>query len=516
MAGLEQLGIYVGAGLTVDKTGATWEHMLRALLEDKYSRVTSGDRSSESVTRALVDSIMELGDPIVVASIIVELFADGELDERTPDELVIALRNVLYRSATWSYGRTSEALASYAAGRAINNTHTDIYTTNYDSFTESDVLFALKEFLSVEAGGDSAAQPEGIVQLREPQDPVSQESLVRMTYLHGRVPKGGATDARVWHPIVLSERDYARTHERSREELVRAASEQSLLLVGTSVRDTPLVQALMEDRVQKSGHRHWVITRKPRVRLPRKLSARDEVRREIERAAESRFASMRLTPLYYEHEFEVAQYFVELSQMLSSAGSYRGHGDRLRDWWAAWAGTMADSRGKASGHDHRERQRVHHEALLSAANSIRNGRQFRELLDEKSHNVRVEAWALWLDKSDADYGKLRLWASSDAQWEPGEPTRCRPIGESREDYAVSRAFRRGRPCLVEIDPGDDRSRWRSHIGVPIRDPEFDVQVGVIVISTQNSNMGVSGALAATIKKMMPQLQQAGAVLAAEF
>lgn len=398
-------------------------------------------------------------------------------------------------------------------------------TTNYDTYLE-DILLQerlrnlddLGALLDAEVSSDSAEaarshNPRLTVWVHDMADPKAEvlpeersvdadadaepsSVEVHLHYLHGRVPEEGAADGY----IVLSEYDYAATRTATISTLRKLLTgDTAVLVLGASLTDPPLVDALALTRHEKSANEPSRPTSRfvlmPRDSFHRYDGVNDVTvaNRLIEHLA-TRCEHLDTALLVPDFRYQTAQFLDELvyCALLANAEDYlsdetrRRYGLRLVDWWHDW---HLDPK-HAPGEVYRE---------LCNGYSI-----LMQLIESLTPYRYGDA------KEDREFFRLEFWVREDprhrrrlAMWaDTGGPT-FDLTSMKRSELAVCstnasvRAFCEGRPQHLDVielggsAPSED-SRWQSYVAVPIYIPlssAIGTPLGVITLASSKAKAG---------------------------
>jgi hypothetical protein len=434
----ESLVIYVGAGVSIDRTGLQWEHLIDRLMVKKVP-------NDEVRKRLLSDS------PLQSASIVKQLYINDAIDVKSANiQIERDVRSSLY-TEQWRRADIARSVMKLVAELREANRPFHIVTTNYDDCLQQELRtlnaergkrrekkLVLKTFVS--KAGVAINKIDGeVCRLIGPD---------RIVHIHGYVPEN---EVRTSRHITLSEVDYAKAYPLSSTFLEQLFKEHSVLILGSSLTDPPLLNALATTASTSSTHRaRFAVMPVQGFRLP--LNLQKEIRENV--VSRMRHFDVRVTfPDYFS---EVSQFVTEVrirARQGGSAGPLRTspkrHGVRLRDWWRAWENARKVDWAGANKQDH---------VLLKACVD-----KVEKNLQTQVKDVEIEIWVRW--KPDENGARLRLWASSKAAW-PDVDARTAKVANGSAYLAVQ-TFTLGR---VDIHPPDER-RQRRYLSVPIKSAE---------------------------------------------
>jgi SIR2-like domain len=505
-----RLCIYAGAGVTINRSSLDWAGMVNAIL------------SPNVADASLRQNVIRSFGPLRAASAAAQLFidsAEGELgSDFARDRLVDTLRYRIYSQGSWLDGRLARniALLAYGLLHSWPESSVCIVTPNYDDYLH-EILGRVRDEL---ARSDKDA-PEPVVRYPTDSDPLksnagpqadswmddASESLFRpgalsIVHLHGRI-RSSSEGEQQRYPVI-SEGDYALTTGWTEKALERILAVENVetMFIGTSIMDTPLVNALERTRERK-GHRCALVCTQ---------NDRDLKTREYRMLANKRFDHLGIKPIYHDYYIQAAQFLQEMVTCLESEdpdeyvrhSSTVRYGSRLVRWWNDW--------NHRNDGDIEAHQRQCHQLLRAGADLVRH-----HLEAPGSESLKIEVWLRW---NPASHRTLRLWASSSGTWPEVDSMREGSI-TTDDEYLSVRAFRDGRPLLLDgatVPAGSPpvTHRWRSFLSMPLwhdEDQHGAVPVGVITLAS--SRQGTEGSLTSNgsqirLSACMQHLQYLGA------
>lgn len=414
LAAAKTLCIYAGAGVSIDRSGLSWERLAADLLATTLEPTTLDPGLVKAIgTQRLASIAMERLQAVHA--------------ESTPDRVAEALRPILYEKSSWVQGMLASQIAVLCVTRAAKGLRTVVVTSNYDDYIERQFQ---QDEVNVTVNGERSENWE-------------DGRLIELNYLHGRIPERGAIST-----VVVSEADYAETQDRVTAELEAALSNDFTLILGSSLTDPPLIRSLLNTKPRAADPAALRLVLIPSQGNPATSS------RLGRRLLSDGVAHLGCHALYPDFYCQVAQFLcearvcavdpVEYARSVSTT-SYAG---RLNGWWRSWMRAVQD--------DLSEQQRLHHLALT------RSLAQVRDLIDApEEERLKLELWMRWRP----DDRKLRLWASSVGTWIDQGSMRFGDI-DAESQYVSVRAFCSGYPIL-ETASKDSGQRWRTYLATPV-------------------------------------------------
>ncbi|WP_082008106.1 SIR2 family protein [Microbacterium mangrovi] len=246
----DDIVVYCGAGVSIDRTGLSWPMMIDGVFNEAKNR----DRRNRERDHKTLELILNgIKDQPQRASIISQFFTEGRhLSAR--DFLTPKLQQVLYEDNGWSEGLLLRHLVRLAINGVLRVHSLTILTTNYDTYIEEEfdgVYERLVRTIAEVGGSQSVPGLEVCVADNDPlstawhsritHEPHRTDAKVRLVYLHGRVPRaGGASEG----TIVFDERSYSDTRAAVADHITETIRGRALLVLGASLTDGPLIEAL--------------------------------------------------------------------------------------------------------------------------------------------------------------------------------------------------------------------------------------------------------------------------------
>ncbi len=465
----DDLVVYTGAGVSIDRTGLSWSDLVAKLL-------TTHVGFAAGLESDLVGAL----EPFRAASIVSESLRAG-LDAPDPSDdpgirIAGSVRELVYKQGGSLHGQTSLALADLAIEALCSDRLFRVMTTNYDEYLVGDFNSQVEFWSSLlanrqdEVDGDTsedlASRLAILNDLAESEAPVE--------FLHGRLPRDGAIQQDSLP--VLSEADYLASSEEIFETLGDAFLRSNVLILGASVTDPPLVRALLKSRdtAEKKGLQRFAVL--PRSDIGAEVPSSDS--HKLLRAWQLRLSHLGVQGVFVDLLSQVAQLLREVAVGISEPNygkSESRHGRRLQQWWTSW------EKGKAGSDGFEVRQQADHEELVEALPVISNQ------LEADHEQLKVEVWLRW--RPDKGNRELRLWASSFSRFTNPDQARTVSLAPSllppgSPTNSALEAFKLGRPYHME----DDSARWKSYLSAPIQisDDEVNLVVGSVVIASMKA------------------------------
>jgi hypothetical protein len=454
IANFQNLCVFAGAGVTVDRTELTWERLMTHL----YVRSRMGALPAQSLKDAAdAEELIEHMKSPELGSVVVERYRQGRDRDSVKPAIASDLRNILYQAEDEFGGRFSREIAELWIRYREDREDVNIITTTYDQHIELSIKTVLRNLQKQFAAAGEQA-PESVEKLSAVRKPVE--------YIHGRVTKEGLI--REPYPVI-SEEDFYMTGPKAQRALDRAFGGRNVLLVGSGLADPPLLRALFKTRKDfEEG------TSKRIAIVPRKdIDALDDSASSVMKidAFEARLRHFGLEGIYVDYYSQGPQLLLEARLASgSSADRYQdglNYSARLDSWWDSWFAKIK-SQGIANV------QSDHHRRL---AQSVKD---FKSAMRAQDEDLRIELWVRWQPRER----HLRLWASSFAQYEDWQLARSEPIRDGSGFVSVQ-AFCEGRAVWRYF--GETQERWKYFIAVPVDSRNSNLVVGSLVIASMKAS-----------------------------
>lgn len=464
IADQESLVIYAGAGVSIDRTGMSWRELMSRLMEDYVQ------------DPAVRQSLMEIFTPQQAASVVSQMYF-GRFEAKSAVQMVNKLRVLLYSAEQgWQRGVLVTAIVNLAAAFHDRGKSVHLVTTNYDNFLDEEVsvLNAARE----KSGKNAIDWQSIVVDYGAVADPGKLKAEMKrcvdvgkIVHLHGYVPEIGENgDSR----IILSELDYFESQTLSTEILADLFSRHAVLVLGASLTDPPLLNALARTKIRQGVKPRVAVMPLQGIERPRVLSdtetSEERIVQEYITRSLARMKQFDLKGTFPDFYCQVPQLLTELQiavercSHVSYPQSTVRYGQRLTRWWGAWHGARNAEQVKCQSADH--------DLLRRALDKM------SEALDAHNETMKLEMWLRW---EPSTRRILTLWASSTGTWSDFKSMREADVGADSK-YASVRAFCLGRPQIYPTE--DDSQRWQTHLCVPVRTRGGDdFPVGVISLAS---------------------------------
>jgi hypothetical protein len=441
VARADDLTLLVGAGASMEAGLPGWPRLIEMLLEN----VASGlPRLDEEEREAWVAATMQRDD-LLGAGAVVEVMAEGGLEELIPDRLYS--------------GRGPEAFApgpiahQVAALQKIWGKRVEILTTNYDDLLEQALVDA----------GTPRSRIRSYIQNRDRDQ--RARGAVSITHLHGIAGRSEEPKA-----LVLTEGQYHRMQRGTswQEQLVVDRLENSTcVFVGMSLADPNLIRYLYGYKAQDPPRHVAIFVRQGEPAVA------GSVRAELEEAAARRWGRCGVQAVFVDHFADAAQLLYEIGHRREvGAESYRPIGERA---------------GEVIGCIERGLQVTDQASFARRQVTLSDGlrRLLKEIvpltlsLAKLKQGNEVLGLALWIFGDDGS--GLTGWAHSDRAHQ--DPSTVAPVPVVASSSWVSvRAVCQG--TIAEFDRDNYVSRWRFVRGLPlVLEEPTRIPIGALTIAS---------------------------------
>lgn len=477
--------IYAGAGATIDRSGLSWKSMIDGLLELHIS--------DENRRNALFENQLEVEVGTIARHLFEQTYGEGA-EARLVDQLKLKL----YGPAQWHAGLLLDALGELAKSW-VDHRHVIFVTPNYDDYLLrhlTDLFPSKLRVLSPKLLENGRLVWE--YRFRSAKKDVQEDGLefpkgaVTLVQLHGLVESSPRSPMN-WPPVV-SEIDYLLTENRSSRALTRLFSGTDILMVGTSLRDGPLLRAL-HGRLQSNSDEITDCYAIATVGMH--LGSESAERRFAQEGALSRMQAFDVSPIYVDYYVQIAQFVFELSRAVREAGG------------KVWAHLTSDQAGAE--------ETVPYETKSLDSDSYgkrldRWARDWGEFIgdDDYAYGVYIALTEALdhcrdqLDASDSEHLKLELWVrdrpssrmlrlhSSTVAFFADDNAARRATIEPNSSIVAVRAFVSGGPLEYRMEVGKGHhQRWRGYIATPVWLPEDSpygrLPVGCLVLASMRDS-----------------------------
>ena len=492
LAKSEKILIYCGAGVTYDLTNLGWDDLIKEVFKESYKGEKREANEKEKPILTILNSVSL--DVKYKASIVMAHLEKKERENsgnngprKEKDIITEKLQEILYKKRGWGRGNLLSNIVRLSMLFAKIGREVEIVTTNYDVY----LLQEFKSFIERRKRQDPKRKISGIKLKNLCEDNTEKThnyidetnggGYIAVTFLHGRVD---FRDEKINFPsgsIVFSEYSYAATRKASLNYLVKQLEEKTLLCLGSSLNDEPLIHALSAMK-KKYGEekKHYAL-----VTLPLPLVAKkgdDQESSGLHEALISRGENIGLIildPACFRH---IAQFIEELinvtkmqyacdkqdiddttlDNMIQEFNFY----EQLRKWHSLWEKIQTSETF----------DELNYQILANFLDLIKN--KFKPL--GTGEILKLEAWVRTdpddYIPDDADkekvypYRGLSMVSNSIGPVRKRECWRREPL-QRYSPIAAIRAFNDGKASLMGLTSNlgfeERASRWNSFLCVPI-------------------------------------------------
>lgn len=513
------LTIYTGAGLTIDMGGPSWTSLIRRAGSREEFR--NRDILSGKALEVLTTELRPLEAATAVAGYYLKQSGAGnDARHRARASLISAIRSHLYPDALWDSGRLTPAVAEFVLVRALRGQKTRIVTTNYDCFLESEIAKFLELGIGLIGEDDelrSAAFPVPKLARRTLDEEVDFDhgSLVEIIYLHGRIDQDPQKP--VEGHLAVTELDYGQLRPKVADKLRNLFSRSSILILGASLTDPPLMTALQDTSdAHEAGCRVAVLPVVSMLAVSNRTLDNEQTKALVAHH-QTRMNEFGVSLIAPDNYAQVAQMCIELTAAAQiyepSPDPYSRsvglrYGTRLLEWWTSWhAESFNDSLYKRSLHRY----------LIHTVKRIRE--EFNLQGASRDEVLKLECWARW--QPSTTNRALKLYASSAALWEDPNVMRSADIALVSR-YVPVQALIQGKPLLrkalcgpeaLTASDSPEESRWRTFLSVPIDVAVngYPLTVGVVSLASMSADpeTGINGVDAARLETITDWMRNVG-------
>jgi len=478
LASTKNLGIFVGAGVSVEAGLPSWAKLVRELLEEIApelepfrSAKASGTRDPEELAylhrEFAKKTIASAGLP----------GAASVAKQHLGSQYAATVRRILYASVEApSPGPTATAVARLML-RTEPLGQIPVLTTNFDLLVE----LALKEQLSAEA------RDPAIVRTVAPGDE-PEEDMIDVVHMHGVLPHP-ASGIRATE-IVFSEDEFL-THHAQVDKARAILGERPHLFLGTSLTDTNVLKHLYRDAEEGKSPGHAAVAVSQQAAGDVEPEAAKVVVDSLQSSGAMRLKSARVEVVFVDTYSEASQFVTEL--ILARAA---GEGTQYREASWSWRrraylleqGAMESGLLPAIGgrEGFKKLQKPLRKVLSDATVEITRGFDAEPALQAEGEQLALHLWV------HAPLARL-LWMVAQSDRRIYNPATLQ-VGESTlpTNLLVVEALCNG--TVVEARGKGLRSgRWGSMIAVPfgsrtvkVGGEPASVQAGVLVLASTNA------------------------------
>jgi hypothetical protein len=455
LSALGAVTFYVGAGVSIGRTGLTWAGLSAQLLQRQL-----GGNYGE-----WIDVIRTVSSPLGASSAIAQSFLEDN-SAHWRDRLTSEIRSQLYSGPRQETSYFSDRVVALA--NAFIGTHKSavIVTPNYDNFlidAASNLKPGDRKFSHLKVvsfGLDANGRVLDVAtRMRRVRAAVGQAANLCIVYLHGLIDDP-TPNAEIAYPVV-SEADYATTRHASQDVLGALFASRDIIIVGSSITDPPLIHALSAPRpnataLKPDGSRARRFAIIPAQGTDRRGLDSDRVKKMVEidaRRAKHLDLEVVRPPYYFQAPQILEETRIELAlehggRHYSDADAEHRYGGRLLKWWHQWS-----DRGDTTP---QVRQRAAYQFLKTQALP-----ELRSILEIRGkEDLKLEAWVRW----EPEERQLALWASSTGDWPEPSTMRKIPLAENSR-YTAVMSLLNGAPTYAKGIP--EFTRWGSFLAVPI-------------------------------------------------
>lgn len=454
--------IYVGLGATYDRTNLSWESLITRL----FTRFDIGiAEATEWVSRVT---------PVHASTTLEALYIERYKRENYIKPLREDIRRELYGPRRIMQGRLLTNLTNFAMANAQRGRSVALVTSNYDEYLYAELKAWQEEPVSTPKRtrkpilNENTVIETGIEDLPRNWD---KRGAISSIHIHGYIPE----EAECLGKPVLGEMSYQESAPRTERVLNLLFEDRNILIVGSSLSDGPLVNALIESKT--SLRERFVI--QPLQGDEWKYLPRDR-RADVLALNAKRVQALGLESITPDFFGQVGQLLAEASSAIREEESPeellkpqhpRRYDRRLDAWWDKWSACCDKSAST---------QLIHHKLLQLTASSVR-----KLLGADTEEELKVEVWARWAPGTERMFA---LWASSVGSWSAFDSLRKDSIAID-SDYRAIRVFCAGASQLLHEDECS-RGRWKSYFGIPIWIDSMSGQLPVGVVTVASMWSGV--------------------------
>lgn len=557
----KNVNIYCGAGVSIDRTGVSWESLVNEIFQRGMVQKKIGTDELRNAISSVVSALQNEKENNQVASLFCQFFShidgDGFIGERklakyTNKFVVPILKEVLYEEG-WSEGYLLRNVVRLSILLSALDKNVTLLTTNYDVYIEKKFLQILAMFKTQNSAG-AKNSPKVEVKYVLPKQKGkrsyklkragcinrdSEEGTIELIYLHGRVPPGDMDPDRkdlgkkpFSGIVVLDEASYAYTRESTIECLQDyfGRVNSTTLIVGASITDTPLIDSLVSTRhlplekskrnkdkkdtrtkkqktrkinnkfavISNQGSFHGIHSASGDVEATASLSFDTEADELIKQAYQYRASRLGIRYLYPIAHFQTAQLMEEL--MISAVLSENDKD--INKYWSSQHNYSRRIRLWRDKFDDSARQSTRaHIILESLVKDFLNHLPTYAKIDSTS--IRAEIWLSLEEKEET----LTLFSTSEGSSNPPGLRKKEMLSSSLTSSV--KAYLYGKPIIQDhsdLRSDKDSTRWQSFLSVPIfLNVEYNINGVGRLLTIRPGVVTICGLQEADLKKNFSQL-----------
>lgn len=473
----DSLVIYCGAGVTIDRTGVSWNTLVTEVARQTLR--SYDERSNTNFDQECAKFFRSEDFSAEQKATVATAGADQHVTAK-----VIA--DTLYRRSGYRQGRLLDKITQLAVTLAFFGKKIYLVTTNYDTYIEESIHHAVSKFPStlqcnfridtcLLESGDSQADWAQII--RSSSNKGSRVAEITIFYVHGRIKKDGELSG----TLVFSESEYEESHNRTVPLLCELFRQGPSVVVGSSLVDTPLVRSLLQlrrEQQESSSYKTTAVFNRYAVMPYLTSDGSGFSTLQLMRAQE-----LGVRPIFFE-------YYDQISDLFSNLISFALKSNLPSKF-------MPSELALQKWMDAANRNFSREISMLAYDYSAALVRDFFNSYFPRDELLKVEFWFLESSESSPTGKVLTVWSNSAGPVYTKGLRRTEPVtvDNVRRVASVS-CFTTGAPNLIGVQSLDiaafdafrrensKPTRWRSFFSVPISlwFDEFRVQVTVGVVT----------------------------------
>jgi SIR2-like domain len=326
LASAGKLGVFVGAGVSVEAGLPSWLTLIRRLLDSIADETPPFRRAAADGSEHGPGLIEEFSTRSLAA--LGPLGAGAVVKVHFGDSYRTRLSEALYRDVdSLAPGPTAVSIARYIVGTEPER-RAPVLTTNFDPLLE----IALRQELA--RAGDGEIDVSSVL----PGDDLRPDSI-NVVHLHGLLaPKAGLDDAYGSEEIVFAEDEFLHPRRMARAAKDLATSEfgdRPYLFLGASLTDTNILGDLYEEKAGKRDQRHAAIAVSQLAAMDLDPDAAEVVVEALQDTAAARLRGADVDVAFVDTYSEASQFVSELDlQRASVRAGMDGSYGRSGHCWA--------------------------------------------------------------------------------------------------------------------------------------------------------------------------------------